>query len=927
MKARYTLITLICTVLFLGSCQDDPLFNTTGKGIRITASLAPDTRIAYTEGESSIRCTWETGDAIGLNTANQANLKYQAAAGGETANFNAATTNDVLTASDGESVYAYYPYTTEGNLYEVEGEDNATVPLPDIYSQYSSQGLSSYDFVYATGELADNTCVLSFKHLFTYLKIDVDTRELQEETGRYKGIHIESTEPTFYFIYYPEDTHTAKFSIAKQQLITDLNLYKDATDINIVHDLYYHIDEEYTTRDSIITCYIAMLPQPEGAVISIRDANAYENQIYDDKHVPKGGLQSGRMYSLGLSDTLNAIVNTTYDMYIAWEISGIVDTGNGIYFNPDLSMPADWYEASYTPISQRIDTYADGSRQGSTWNDYGHLSSPADFTEAHFYQDEYTGQYASLPEYSIFRSNERVPEDKFEMNQNKLDKLWYGAAREVYGLDFNNLRTKEDKHVFCYYDNGERNESQAHFAGDYGKCKISGPNRIYPTEEQVQKLNAYFGHEITYGELLKITAEELIQILGTGNLENPYLGLPQGAYSMGYAEDIILAFDGVKTWSGTATTKLAYGIEFTHSDGFFILSDDGPVMMQTYPRNIHMGEPNYKAEIEILSDDAERTVGVLKMTASQFFEYENTLNGFPDIKNVVIDEWGVYEGLNYDNYFPSFRFSEIRYDTLVTYKYADNVPFKVRNHYHYCGQFNSSMGSDIPIEINPEHIIWNNPDDQRYDGKPDWEWEITTDADWIQLEPEHIYDITNHREEGFPYTYCGFSVTENENLEHRIGYITIGIKGSDYKERVRVVQYGGELAIGDNASHHFDYKGGTFYVTGRTNHGTEEIWPSFDVDWVHLGAETRGMSDFQFGPIYVDENTSTQPRETTFGIYDDNIGICKITVTQEGCPAELTKSISTALQSPSWFKTPFTGSTKPILPSTQRQKKIVIPFR
>ena len=118
MKARYTLTTLICATLFLGSCQDDLLFNSPGKGIRITASLAPDSRIAYTEGESSIRCTWETGDAIGLCTANQANLKYQAVAGGETANFNAATSNDILTAGDGETIYAYYPYSTESEQYE-----------------------------------------------------------------------------------------------------------------------------------------------------------------------------------------------------------------------------------------------------------------------------------------------------------------------------------------------------------------------------------------------------------------------------------------------------------------------------------------------------------------------------------------------------------------------------------------------------------------------------------------------------------------------------------------------------------------------------------------------------------------------------------------------------------------------------------------
>lgn len=890
MKARYTLTTLICATLFLGSCQDDPLFNAPGKGIRITASLAPDTRIAYTEGESSIRCTWETGDAIGLSTANQANLKYQAVAGGETANFNAATSSDILTAGDGETIYAYYPYTTEGEEYEVEGEDNATVALPSISWQYRSEGLSKYDFVYATGKLTDNTCVLPFKHLFTYLKVDIDTRELQEpqESWEQKGIRIESTEPLTYIIQYMNGTHPAKFNLETQQILTEG--YKDAESIYPHNEIYYVTDEENATNDSIITCYIAMLPQPEGAVISIRDANAYKNQIYDDRHVPEGGLQSGRMYSLGLSDTINAVVNTTYDLYIAWEILGIVDTDNGIFFNPDLSSPADWYEASYTPISQRIETYADGSRRGTTLNDYGFLSSPAVFTDAHFYEDVYTAQYAGMPE-TIFP---KELSQGYIFEGNDFSKVWYGAAREVYGLDFYNVTTTEDKHVYCYYDNGERNESQTPFAEDYGKCTPTGPNRIYLTEEQVQKLNAHFGYEITYGELMQIPAEELIRILGTGHQENPYLGLPEGAYSMAYGEDIILNFDGAKTWRGTATQKLAYGIEFIHSDGFFVLSDKDSIMMQTYPRNI--GKPEYKVEMEILSDDAEKTVGVLKMTASQFFQYENTLNGFPDIVNIVVDEWGIaYEGINYDDYHSSFHFSQVGYDTLVTYKYAEDVPFKVRNHYYYCGQYNSFMGGDIPIELNPKHIIIN----EQY-GLPmvDWEWEIIPEADWIQMNTEFINEAFDH-EEGFPYTVCGFAVTQNDNRECRIGYITIGIKGSDYKERVRVVQHGGDLAIGNSETHHFDYTGGTFYATGQTNHGTDELWASIDVDWVHLGAETRGMSDFQLGPFYVDENTSTQPRETMFRIYDDNGEICKITVTQDGCPAEMTQAVRSSRPSES----------------------------
>ena len=884
MKARYTLTSLICATLFLGSCQDDPLFNAPGKGIRITASLAPDTRIAYTEGESSIRCTWEIGDAIGLSTANQANLKYQAVARGETANFNAATSNDILTAGDGETIYAYYPYSTENEQYEVEGEDYATAPVPDIFNQYLSDGLRGNDFVYATGKLADNTCLLSFKHLFTYLKIDVDIRELQEpqEPGQYKGLYIESTEPTFYFIYYPGNTYTAKFSLAEQKLITDSNQYKDAPDFNVLRNINYWIDEENATNDSIVTCYIAMLPQPEGAVISIRDANAYENQIYDDRHVPEGGLQSGRMYSLGLSDTINAVVNTTYDLYIAWDILGIIKNENGIFYNPDLSRPADWYEASYTPISQRIETYEDGSRRGSTWNDYGSLSSPAYFTEAHLYEDVYTGQYAGFPKTFFPKELSQV----YIFEGNDFSKVWYGAAREVFGLDFHNVTTSEDKHVYCYYDNGERNESHTPFTEDYGKCTPTGPSRIYLTEEQVQKLNAYFGHEITYGELMQIPAEEFIRILGTGHLENPYLGIPEGAYSMAYGEDIILNFDGTKTWDGTATEKLAYGIEFIHSDGFFVLSDKDSIMMQTYPRNI--GKPKYKVEMEILSDDAEKTVGVLKMTASQFFQYENTLNGFPDIVNIYVDEWGVaYEGINYDDYYSSFHFSQVGYDTLVTYKYAEDVPFKVRNHYYYCEQYNSFMGGDIPIELNPKHIIIN----EQY-GLPmvDWEWEIIPEADWIQIDTRFIDNVVDH-EEGFPYISCGFAVTQNDNRECRIGYITIGIKGSDYKERVRVVQFGGDLAIGNSETHHFDYTGGTFYATGQTNHGTDELSARINVDWVHLGAETRGMSDFQFGPFYVDENTSTQPRETTLSIYDDNGEICKITVTQDGCPAKLSKAV------------------------------------
>lgn len=579
------------------------------------------------------------------------------------------------------------------------------------------------------------------------------------------------------------------------------------------------------------------------------------------------------------------LVSTTYNMYMAWGVTGYIqDEVGNIFFNPSLDDPADWYEADYTPVCQRVRTYSDGSQEASSWNDYGFIFSGAEFEEAYWILDNELNSFSGLPEYGVFVDfvNEEIP--KMEFKDNALVKSYYGSMRDVVGMDFKNFRTSERENCYVRYFMDGQTRQETPFIGEYDLYELTGPNRVWFTDEQLEKLEAYFGREVMVSDILDLTVGQLVDILDTEGLENPCLGLPNGTYTFAYHHSLILGIDGAGTvdWDGSVV-DLVYGCQFTESDGFFIEqeADNGPLML-TYPTNI--GSQSYRTEMEVLEDDDKKTVGVMKVTLFQDFKYENTANGFPQIPN---------GGINFSEYYPSFSFQTVMYDTLVAYKYKEDDPFKVKCHYFY-----HDYGGVVFIEVNPERVHVVNGEE-----RPDYEYEVTTDVDWIHEAGDNLQGGSYRSEAGLNgYMHSwSFRNDSNYSLRPRVGHVTFKMKGSDYQETVRVVQRGTDYTKIYQNSYHFDYKGGTFTIDGRSN-WPEHVIARWDVDWIEKVTDSRNMQDISLGPVRVKENTSPEPRSATITVMAGkylNGEVAKITVTQDGCPNASARSVSSG-KAPFW---------------------------
>lgn len=309
-RIKYIVFSCLLVILYTG-CVDEDVVETHKGEVRVTGTLMnAATRIVYAENETEVSSAWKVQDAIGLSTKEQSNLKYLALSDSKNTDFRASSADSVLQKNEGEKVYAYYPFTTEHTKYEVAGEDNSTVSLPELYFQYRSKGLGSYDFIYAIGTQSNNTCSLQFKHLFTFLKLEVKAGLMKKPVQQWqkRGLRIESSEPLDYIVQFTDPvsfTPAPKFSIARQKMF--IENYKNGEgwrDAYASRNVFYNMDEDSIPADSVISCYIAMLPQSEKAYIRVHDQVSGQC-LFEGKPVPKGGLKSGCMYSLSL-DTLDS---------------------------------------------------------------------------------------------------------------------------------------------------------------------------------------------------------------------------------------------------------------------------------------------------------------------------------------------------------------------------------------------------------------------------------------------------------------------------------------------------------------------------------------------------------------------------------------------------------------------------------------------
>lgn len=275
-KLYYITISLLAVILF-GCTDEEKTYTGHNDEVRITGSLTSETRTAYETNGNSVQVSWVTGDAIGIMTAEDISLSYQAVTDGATVDF--IPTSAALSQQDGEIVHAYYPYVVDKEKYP-----NAA--LPNIFNQYYNNDKldPTSDFLYATATQQNGELKLQFKHLFAFFKVTIRTELLNDSWG----IHVRSDETIAYY---------------KEMSTPSYDFKGDSIKGTPERGLWYNIPEDMKKGKETITCYIAVLPTSEKNVISFHrwETDGYTTGIFEKK-APEGGFKAGHIYDLSIDE-------------------------------------------------------------------------------------------------------------------------------------------------------------------------------------------------------------------------------------------------------------------------------------------------------------------------------------------------------------------------------------------------------------------------------------------------------------------------------------------------------------------------------------------------------------------------------------------------------------------------------------------------
>lgn len=289
------LFLLIWTVV---SCTEDNTFGDSNDIFRIIGNLDNPSRTDYEIGDGKVKVTWAADDAIALFTDEQTSLlQYEAVAAGKQANF--VPVGQSLSQQEGKEVYAFYPYTETTVSYP-------KMELPALSNDYS-EGIPSAksDLMYAKGKIVGNELALNFKHIFSFIKLNIKTEILK---GMH-GIYLQSIEPIMYIDYLVNAT--PYFDFKEEKIIGEKDNY-----------LWYNIPSDVIEKQDMITCYIPVLPTTEDNYIIFYKFN--KNGVSDsilEKKAPKGGFKAGYIYDLTINEVdydIDKIRQEQYDALVSF---------------------------------------------------------------------------------------------------------------------------------------------------------------------------------------------------------------------------------------------------------------------------------------------------------------------------------------------------------------------------------------------------------------------------------------------------------------------------------------------------------------------------------------------------------------------------------------------------------------------------------
>lgn len=280
---NYIAIALLAGIVY--GCTEENISGKAGTEIQVTGNVGGQSRTAYSVGEGSVYVSWVAGDKIGLFSEGQPDqMCYQAVASGKRSDF--MPEGSRLDRTEGDSVYAYYPYSDPYSGSVAAGYPYA--PLPYLFGQNYNNGLPvpESDFMYAKGEIRDGVLDLDFKHLFAFLKLNIRTELLKEA----QGLFVQSEEQ---FMYMNAWNEPARFDFRGDSLVAEKCDY-----------LWYYVPKEALDTLETVTCCMAVLPTSENNLISFfihGDDGSIDHGLIERK-APEGGFKAGHVYDLSVED-------------------------------------------------------------------------------------------------------------------------------------------------------------------------------------------------------------------------------------------------------------------------------------------------------------------------------------------------------------------------------------------------------------------------------------------------------------------------------------------------------------------------------------------------------------------------------------------------------------------------------------------------
>ena len=269
------LISLVC------SCTDESTIRIP-EDIKVTANIL-SSRTTYSSENGMTNVSWLEGDAVGLFTKGQINLKYSASNPAEKSRL--LPEGEKLQVNEGDSVIAYYPfnrYINKFHPYLDEFVQKGAIPFNSLLNQYQVDGPALYDGMYAVGVVKNNEVALQFKHLFAFLRITFPTKMLTDLSSRsFRLLSTETIGSVSEGTYYP--------------IIGEIDRGGKSNYIN------YYLDKNLL-KEETVTCVIVVYPQTEAATIEIRvitNSSTYNTLLV--KSAPKGGFKAGYVYNLNLN--------------------------------------------------------------------------------------------------------------------------------------------------------------------------------------------------------------------------------------------------------------------------------------------------------------------------------------------------------------------------------------------------------------------------------------------------------------------------------------------------------------------------------------------------------------------------------------------------------------------------------------------------